>query len=137
MLCYADTDHEPDYGYPPPPDDAPNEPTLRELVVGALCDADFRAVRAWPSGRGTLPNEVMVSPVLDREGYEVCVIQWEGPSKGSAVARHQGAFDAARAALAPLGLYAVHEGGLRLEVGWKGTPEGPWERWAAARAVTQ
>lgn len=121
----ADDDHEPDYGPAPCDDaDAPDEPTLRDAVLAALAAAGFRACQGWPSGRGPFPNEVEVRGPVERGDYEVCVVQWFGPSKGSARQRLAGAFDAARRACAAQGLTTADGGGLRLDVGWEGTPVG-------------
>lgn len=118
-----DADHEPDYGHAPSAeDDGPPEPTLRDAVLAALANAGFRACRGWPSGRGPFPNEVELGEPRDRGGYEVCVVQWFGASKGSARDRLAGAFDAVRRACTKRGLVTADGGGLRLEVGWAGTP---------------
>lgn len=128
--------------YADPGDDSPDgedaltpreEPTLRAVAVTALLAADFTVLRNWPLDRGAFPNEVILGRTRVEDGADVAVLRWHGVSQGSAVARHQGAFAAARAALARVGLYAHHEGGLRLEVGWLGTAEGEDGRWAVRR----
>lgn len=117
-----------------PGDDGREEPTLRELVAGALFAADFRVMRgAWPLDRGAFLNEVSVSPVWLDRGFEVVSVAWQGAAKGSAIARHAGAFHAARLALEAAGLTVEHAGGLRLEVGWAGDPVGSEERTAVVR----
>jgi hypothetical protein len=118
-----------------PTDDGREEPTLRELVAGALFAADFRVMRgAWPLDRGAFLNEVSVGPVFLDRGWEVCSVSWQGAAKGSAIARHAGAFHAARLALEAAGLTVEHAGGLRLEVGWQGDPVGSAGRTARVRA---
>ena len=125
-----------------PGDDAPDgedaltprdEPTLRDRVIEALLRAGFRCLRAWPTDRGAFLNEVSVSPVWLDRGWEVCSVAWQGTSKGSAAARHAGAFHAATKALAAAGMTAEHAGGLRLEVGWQGDPVGAAGRTAVVR----
>lgn len=127
----------------PADDDAPwgddaltprDEPTLRDRVIEALLRAGFRVLRHWPTDRGAFLNEVSVSPVWLDRGWEVCTVGWQGPSKGSAAARHAGAFRAATKALTALGMHAEHAGGLRLEVGWAGDPVGAEGRTARVRA---
>ena len=129
--------------YGDPGDDAPDgedaltrrdEPTLRNRVFEALGRAGFIVRRHWPTDRGAFLNEVSVSPVFLDRGWEVCSVSWHGTSKGSAAARHAGAFHAATRALAALGLTAEHAGGLRLEVGWQGDPVGSAGRTARVRA---
>ena len=117
-----------------PTDDGRDEPTLRDRVIEALLRAGFCVLRRWPEDRGSFLNEVSVSPVFLDRGFEVCSVSWQGASKGSAAARHAGAFHAATRALAALGLTAEHAGGLRLEVGWQGDPVGSAGRTARVRA---
>ena len=134
----ADDDAPWDCDDAPPCSDQPAEPTLRELAVGALQAAHFRVVRDWPidylDGRTPMLGEVMLGGPRDADGYEVCALQWWGNAKGAAMAQHRGAFEAARVALAAVGLYAVSDGGLRMEVGWQGTPDGWIARAAQVRA---
>ncbi len=121
----------------PSPDDAPPEPTLRSIAADALRAAGFAVVRDWPlnglDGREPMRGEVMLGEERQADGYEVVTLQWWGTSKGSAVAQHRAVFETARRALAEAGLYAVSGGGLTLEVGWKGDPEGWVARMKARR----
>jgi hypothetical protein len=110
-----------------------DEPTLRDRVIEALLRAGFRCLRAWPTDRGAFLNEVSVSPVWLDRGFEVVSVAWQGAAKGSAIARHAGAFHAARLALEAAGLTVEHAGGLRLEVGWQGDPVGSAGRTAVVR----
>ncbi len=120
-------------------DDAPPEPSLRSLAADALRAAGFSVVRDWPlnhlDGREPMRGEVMLGDERRADGYEVCTLQWWGPSKGSASSRHRAVFESARLALEAVGLYAVRGGGLTLEVGWKGDPEGWVARMRERRAA--
>lgn len=130
---YGDPGDDAPYGEDAPTDDGREEPTLRNRVFEALQRAGFRCLRHWPTDRGAFLNEVSVGPVFLDRGFEVVSVSWQGAAKGSAIARHAGAFHAATAALAAAGLTAEHAGGLRLEVGWQGDPVGAAGRTAVVR----